>query len=92
MTYVTSHSQGGCCGGAQNAQRNDEWNVDARLDASAVIRATLPVPANESCCSSRVAGDEVAGAERAIAVIEVVGDAGAALRRSAAAATRRRAT
>jgi len=62
MTDVTSHSQGGCCGGAQNAQRNDELNVDAGLDASAVIPSTLPVPANESSCSTRVASDEVAGA------------------------------
>jgi len=62
MTEVMLDGQGGCCGGAQNAQRDNQLNVDARLDASAVIRATLPVPAHESCCSARVARDEITGA------------------------------
>ena len=62
MSESMSEGQGGCCGGGENAQRDDEFNVHARLNASSVIRATLPVPANESCCSTRVAGDEVAGA------------------------------
>jgi len=63
MTESTSEGQGGCCGGGQNAQRDDELNVHARLNASAVIRPALPVPANESCCSTRVAGNQIAGAD-----------------------------
>ena len=61
MTDVTLKGQSGCCGGTQNNQGDDELNVYTRLDASAVFRATLPVPSNESCCSTGVAGDEIAG-------------------------------
>ena len=64
MSDVMSDGEGGCCGGPQNAQRNDELNVDTRLDASTVVRATFPVPTNESCCSAGIAGDEIAGANR----------------------------
>ena len=61
MTDVTSESQGSCCGGAQNNQGDDELNVYARLDASAVISATFPVSANESCCSTGIASNKIAG-------------------------------
>jgi hypothetical protein len=61
MTNLMSEGQGGCCGGAQNNQRDYELHIDTRLDASAVFRVTLPVPSNESCCSTGVAGDEIAG-------------------------------
>jgi len=60
MSESTSERQGGCCGGAQNRQGDDESNVHTGLDASAFIRATLPVPANESCCSSGITGNEIA--------------------------------
>ena len=62
MTDVTLKGQSSCCGGTQNNQGDDELNVYARLDASAVIRATFPVSTNESCCSAGVARDEIAGA------------------------------
>ena len=61
MAESMSEGQGGCCGDTQNAQRDNESHVDAGLDARAVIRATLPVPTNESCCSTGVARDEIAG-------------------------------
>lgn len=62
MSDVMSDGQGGCCGGAQNAQRDDQLNVDSGLDARAVVRATFPVPTNEGCCSAGIARDEIAGA------------------------------
>lgn len=65
MTKPMLENQGGCCGGTQNAQRNDELKVHAGLDASAIARATLPVATNESCCSTGVTGDQITGTNRA---------------------------
>lgn len=62
MSELISEGQGGCCQGAQNAQRDDEAKVDTGLDASTVVGATFPVPANESCCSAGIAVDEITGA------------------------------
>jgi hypothetical protein len=62
MSKLISDGQGGCCGGGENTQRDNELNIHSGFDASAVVSASLPVPTNESCCSARVAGDEVAGA------------------------------
>lgn len=59
-----SENQGGCCGGAQNNQRDEQRNVDSRFDTSTVVTATLPVSSNEGCCSAGITRDEVAGSDR----------------------------
>ncbi len=64
MAGVTSDSQGACCRGAQHKKGDNQPQVDARLDASTVVPPSLPVAANESCCSARVTGDEIAGTNR----------------------------
>lgn len=61
MGEVVSDNQGGCCGGAQNAQNTDQGDVNTRLDASSVFTSAFPVASNESCCSAGIGRDEVAG-------------------------------
>jgi len=64
MASVELENQTGCCGGDQNNQRDEQRNVDARLDQGTVVTATLPVSSNEGCCSAGITRDEVAGSDR----------------------------
>lgn len=59
---TTSEKQGDCCRGSQDAQTHDERNTHARSnESSRIVVSTFPLAANDGCCTTRFARDEVTG-------------------------------